>query len=171
MCEWEVWAPGHPRRDTNMGGAACLSFKHTMQVIQTCRRAHGDSMRPCPRPPPQKQTGRGPGRGMFSPSVHSYLSRTLLSPTPRPSSGRRGCEGVRLRSQPSSGSKCFESKLSACVGPTHTTRAMFFLFFFKKREHTKADSRLRDSGVSCWAAASPQPGSARAEPASLALRH
>lgn len=132
MCEWEVWAPGHPRRDTNMGGAACLSFKHTMQVIQTCRRAHGDSMRPCPRPPPQKQTGRGPGRGMFSPSVHSYLSRTLLSPTPRPSSGRRGCEGVRLRSQPSSGSKCFESKLSACVGPTHTTRAMFFLFFKKK---------------------------------------
>lgn len=35
----------------------------------------------------------------------------------------------------------------------------------KIKEHTKAGSSLRDSGVSCEAAASPQPGWARADAA------
>lgn len=48
---------------------------------------------------------------MFHPYVRSYLLSTLLSPTPPSPSGRRRCEGGCLRSQPSSGCKCFESKM------------------------------------------------------------
>lgn len=86
MHEWEVWAPGDPHRaavlDTHTGRAVCVSFKHTMHVIQTSLSAHKDSMQLCPPPSVRNRDrqGRGRGCGMFHPYVYSYRLSTFLSP-------------------------------------------------------------------------------------------
>lgn len=112
MREWEVRALGHPHGaavlDTNTGRAVCLSFKHTMHVIQTSLSAHKGSVQPCP-PPSATQTDR---KGTWPWNVAPLRIQLPAAHPPLPDSPRRPPdEGGCLRSRPSSGCKCFESKM------------------------------------------------------------
>lgn len=134
MHEWEFWAPGDPHRgavlDTHTGRAVCVSFKHTMHVIQTSLSAHKDSMQLCPPPSVRNRDRQEEDVAVecFTPTYTATGRAPSSPPTPSSSSGRRGFEGACLCSHPSSGCKCFESKMSVCVCLTPRIGAMVCFF-------------------------------------------
>lgn len=133
MCEWEAWAPGDPRRDTNTGRAARVSFKHTMHVIQTSGRAHKDSVHPRP---PSTTTERVRQRTWLWNVLPLRVQLPVEHP-PLPDSPRHPPDGAGARvcvcaPSPPWGSKCL--KQIACVrrfGPQDSS-SDFFFFSFKK---------------------------------------
>lgn len=150
MREWEVRALGDPHGaavlDTNTGRAVCLSFKHTMHVIQTSLSAHKGSVQPCPPPSATEPDRKRTWLWNVSPlRTQLPAERPPLPDSPRRPLDDAGARGGCLRSQPSSGCKCFESKN---VRPNRTS-AMVKKKEKKRGGHTRVGSSLRDSGVSC----------------------
>lgn len=114
VCEWVVEAQGDPHRaavwDTNTGRAVLTGYGSSWQLITHhaydpgfSKRTHKDGMQPCPphsHTTSTTETNRKKEHdcGMFHPLTYSYLSSTLLPPTPRHPPGRAGigCVSVLL---------------------------------------------------------------------------